>query len=118
MIDEIYRVLSPGSRYVTFSLHTIEEVEGHYRKDRYNWHVSTYRVKSSRWNEQEHLRRAVAHTMIVCDKPNEEGRFSQPFPHTKTMENILTEEEYLEMKGRADQVNALFALCMLLLILS
>ncbi len=51
MIDEIYRVMAPGSRYVTFSLHSVEEVVGKFANDKYDWKVSAYRVKSSRWNE-------------------------------------------------------------------
>lgn len=40
MIDEVYRVLAPGSRFVTFSLHAANEVVGKYDKpDVYQWRV-------------------------------------------------------------------------------
>jgi SAM-dependent methyltransferase len=49
MIDELYRVLAPGSRFISFSLHPIEEVEDKYRRpDRYDWQTSFYHIKSNR----------------------------------------------------------------------
>jgi hypothetical protein len=68
MIDEIYRVMAPGSRYITFSLHSLEETIRHFQDDKYKWKVSGFNIKSSRWNDDANRRRAVAHCMIVCDK--------------------------------------------------
>lgn len=73
MIDEIHRILKPGSRFITFSLHPPEEVVCKYDSKKYNWKVSSYHVKSNRWNSQSHRKRSVAHTMIVCDKPLSNG---------------------------------------------
>lgn len=41
MVAEIYRVLSPGSRFITFSLHPAHEVVYKYDKpNQYSWKVS------------------------------------------------------------------------------
>lgn len=104
MIDEIYRVLAPGSRYITFSLHSVDEIENKYKSSRYQWQVSTFRIKSSRWNEREHRRRAIAHTMIVCDKPWEDGSFPcavYPMKIPGTLEN----EEYYRLKTYTENIN-------------
>ncbi len=71
MLDELHRVLSPGGRFITFSLHALEEVRPRYDNNTlYDWKVSCFHVKSSRWNESKECnQRAVAHTMIVCDMP-------------------------------------------------
>lgn len=93
MIDEIYRVLAPGSRFITFSLHSVEEIEDKYNSPKYNWQVSYFRVKSSRWNENEHRRRAVAHTLIVCDKPYSDGScLNDAYP--LKVPGTLEEDEY------------------------
>ena len=44
-INEMYRILKPGARYVTFSLHPIHEVIGCFRKDEYDWTVAAYNVR-------------------------------------------------------------------------
>ena len=106
MIDEIYRVAAPGSRYVTFSLHSIEEVMDKFRLPTYNWRVMAFRVKSSRWNDGEHRRRAVAHTMIICDKPDLEGNFPQDeLANPEAVPDVLSDEEYFALKARADKVS-------------
>ena len=69
MITEIFRVLKPGGRYVTFSLHSLDEVRAYYvRCPDLAWRVRFYRVKSNRWNDKENVDRAVVYTMVVCDK--------------------------------------------------
>lgn len=109
MIDEIYRVLAPGSRYISFSLHSVEEVVGKFSLEKYDWKVSAYRVKSSRWNEHEHRRRAVAHTMIVCDRPFADGSFPAA-EYPLKVPGVLSEEEYLQIKNYADNVRHLLQL--------
>jgi hypothetical protein len=102
MIDEIYRVMAPGSRYVTFSLHSIEEIKDKFTLPMYDWKVNAFRVKSNRWNERENCRRAVAHTMIICDKPNENGIYPS---NSTQVPGVLTDEEYLQLKTVADKVS-------------
>jgi len=69
MVEEAHRVLQPGGRFIVFSLHTIEEIVNFYDRPEYNWKVSSFRLRSDRWNETEHRKRTVAHAMLVCDKP-------------------------------------------------
>lgn len=107
MIDEIYRVLAPGGRLITFSLHSLEEIEEKYNSSRYGWQVSKFRVKSSRWDENEHRRRAIAHSMIVCDKPYIDGSFpcsNYPMDIAGTLED----EEFFRLKEYAEKVNFIF----------
>lgn len=108
MIDEIYRVMAPSSRYVTFSLHSIEEVLSKFTSPNYQWRVKAYRVRSHRWNETEHRKRSVAHTMIICDKPDEQGNYStssETLSDPTKVPNILEEEEYLKLKTHAEEVS-------------
>ncbi len=104
MIDEIYRVLAPGSRYVTFSLHSIEEVIDKFTNKKYNWDVRAYRVKSSRWNDKNNRRRAVAHTMIVCDKPDHQGNY--PFRSLDSVPGVLSEEEFAVLNSKWKKVSS------------
>ena len=75
MIDEIDRVLSKGGRYITFSLHSIDETKHLYEKNSHSWRIKSYRIRSSRWNEKENCDKSIAHTMIICDKPLSDGSF-------------------------------------------
>ncbi len=103
MIKEIYRVLAPGGRFITFSLHDIGEIRGKYDTSKFNWRVSAFRVKSTRWNEQEHRRRAVVHSMIVCDKPTDEGTLcGGDLPNA--IPGTINDEDYLELKAYAEKV--------------
>ena len=105
MIDELYRVLAPGSRYITFSLHSIDEAEIHFIKEKYNWKVSSYLVKSSRWNENEDRHRAVCYTMIVCDKPRKDGSYYNNQTYPMGLEGTLSQEEYIKLRDYAIEVN-------------
>lgn len=71
MLDEMYRVLKPGGRILTFSLHNIEKNTKIYQNEKFNslWRSFFYNIRSNRWNENENSRKSVAHTMIICDKP-------------------------------------------------
>jgi predicted aldo/keto reductase-like oxidoreductase len=102
MIQEIHRVLAPGARYITFSLHAIEEIKDKFINEAFNWKTSFYRVKSSRWNEEENKKRAVAHTMVVCDKPLKNGNYLYTYP--LKVDGVLNEEEYLKLALHAEQV--------------
>jgi len=110
MIAEAYRVLQPGGRFITLSLHGIEEVDHYYRTKEFNWNVSCFHVKSDRWNEKENRKRSVAHTLIVCDKALADGTtFPRPYPlHIPT--GTLGSDEYQRLKERAEQVNLEHAL--------
>lgn len=101
MLKEIYRVLQTGGRYVTFSLHALDEVKAYFdRLPELDWRVRYYRVKSNRWNDKENLDRAVVYTMVVCDKrptncPDE------------AMENVpgtLSDEQYLVLEKMVEDV--------------
>lgn len=106
MIDEIHRVMSAGARYITFSLHSIEEVLDKFQLPQYSWRVHAYRVKSSRWNEGEHRRRAVAHTMIICDKPDDNGLFPSTLSDPTPVPQVLNDDDYVALKAYADKVSA------------
>lgn len=104
MINELDRVLAPGGRYITFSLHGIDEVEPYFRKASSTWKVSAFRVKSSRFNESdEGRRRAVAHTMVVCDKACNDGSFK--YDHPLLVDGAMSEAEYDAMIVHADNVS-------------
>eukprot|EP01031_Cornospumella_fuschlensis_P024351 gene24351-29435_t len=106
MLSEIHRVVKPGGRYITFSLHSVEEVRE--RFDPALWRVRTYRVKSNRWDEREHRKRAVAHTMVVCDKKADDllpGESDDVDELLSSVPAILSEDAYASLKSRADEVN-------------
>lgn len=101
MIYELYRVLAPGGRYITFSLHSINEVETYFNDEKkFTWQVTLFRLKSSRWNENENRRRAVACTMVVCDKVPANSKFPTPLK----LEGVLSDEEYHALESYAAQV--------------
>ena len=119
MLNEIYRVMEPGGRFVTFSLHSLEEVVIHYdgnydgkRTDPYplrNWKVSAFRVRSSRWQAtKDEYKKAVAHTMIVCDKPFEDGTYRSTYP--LHLDGVLSESEHRELLDHARDTQFRFAM--------
>lgn len=96
-------MLEPGGRFITFSLHDVDEVEAAYRDAGVNWKVSCFRVKSDRWNTGIGRKRSRAHTMIVCDKACADGSFRHAHPlHIPT--GILSDKEYQRLKEEADLV--------------
>ena len=83
-LDEMYRILQFGGRYITLSLHPIHEVLHHYTQEKYKWGVSAYNLKSPRWDEGENRHRSVAQTLLICDKHYSDGTktvLSVPNPH-------------------------------------
>ena len=103
MIKALDRVLSPGGRYVTFSLHALDEVEPYFTSPQYNWRVRSFRIRSSRFQETEEGRkRAVAHSMIVCDKPNKDGGFDRDCPEKFALS--MTEDELNALMRHASEV--------------
>jgi len=120
MIDEIYRVMAPGSRYITFSLHSLEEVVGYYDPTHpgvarqtppvraYDWKVSAFRVRSSRWKDtKDDCQKAVAHTMIVCDKPLADGTYLHE--HPLVLDGVLSAEEHTTLLAHARDVQFKYA---------
>lgn len=104
MMREINRVLSPGGRYITFSLHSVEEVERYFQDNTFGWKVSCFRIKSSRFNEtQECRRRSVAHTMVVCDKAFDDGTYA--YDHPLVIDGTMTEDEYQKAVAFYEEVN-------------
>ena len=79
-MDEMFRILSPGGRFITFSLHSIDEVNHFYQVNHHHhhnhnhWQVKCYHLKSNRRNDTDLRKRAVAYTMIICDKAYEDGK--------------------------------------------
>jgi ubiquinone/menaquinone biosynthesis C-methylase UbiE len=109
MIDEIYRVLKRGGRFITFSLHGIEEIEKKYQLSKYDWNVHCYRIKSNRWNEKKYRKRAIAHSMIVCDKRSSTSSFSSS-PTTTTAVADNEKSTQIAFNDTASSItNALFA---------
>ena len=119
MLNEIYRVMKPGGRFVTFSLHSLEEVvvhyDGNYEGKRANpyplfgWKVSAFRVRSSRWQaNKDEYKKAVAHTMIVCDKPFEDGSYRSTYP--LPLVGVLSEVDHRELLNHAQEVQFRFAM--------
>jgi ubiquinone/menaquinone biosynthesis C-methylase UbiE len=110
MIDEIYRVLAPGGRYITFSLHDVNEILGKYSDKKYNWSVTAHRVKSNRWNAGEHCRRAVAHSMLICVKHHVAAAATtsatvDPLPSLES--HVLTDEEFKHLQEKANLVRSI-----------
>jgi len=102
MIDEVYRVMAPGSRYITFSLHSPQENLSYLdNPTRYpDWSVTAIRIKSSRWNKEESRRRsAVCYTMVCCDRqPLKES-------HPLFIPEALSNDEYIQLQAAADEFN-------------
>ena len=67
-MTEMYRIMQPRSFFMTFSLHTIDEVRKIFEQPYLHWKVDYFRLRCSRWNETDQRRTSVAHTMIVCEK--------------------------------------------------
>lgn len=105
MLQELYRVLEHGGRCISFSLHGLEEASNCYLRCGLNWRIQSFRVKSSRWNEAKNRRRAVAHTLIICDKPLETGEFK--YPEILNLEGALSENEYQALERHAVEVNTM-----------
>ena len=101
MIAEIYRVMAPGARYITFSLHTREETVAHFAG--HDWHLSAFYVKSNRWNETDNRKRAVAHVMVVCDKPLTDGAFLHH--HPLSLDGVLSDDELRRLEEHQAAVN-------------
>lgn len=73
MMSEIWRIMAPGARFISFSLHPIEEIVKKYEGQ--EWRVAFYHIRSNRWGRGKNRKRSTSHSMIVCDKPfkTEEG---------------------------------------------
>lgn len=105
MIDEIWRCMAPGSRYITFSLHSLEEATVHFTKEKFNWKVSSFLVKSSRWNENEDRHRAVCYTMVVCDKPKDDGSYYLNQQYPMIIDGVLSDDDFAALQAYAVEVN-------------
>ena len=65
-----------------------------------------FRVKSSRWNDTTNRKRAVSHTMIICDKPIA-GKFPRPLALLENqVPGILTDKEDADLKKIAEDVSS------------
>lgn len=103
MVKEQFRVLEPGGRFITFSLHCPDEVVPTYDEIGLDWKVSSFQIKSDRWNETTNRKRSVAHTLIVCDKMASDGIYPHEHP-LRIPKGVLTEDDYRRLKDRADEV--------------
>ena len=81
LIQEMYRVLAPGGTYVTFSLHSEDEILDYFTFDEFEWAISTFKILNPRWtSEAQSCRRSVSHSMVICHKPDKNGAFPMAFP--------------------------------------
>jgi len=112
MIKEVYRIMAPGSRYITFSLHSPNEVLRYIADPQFSeWAVSAFRIKSSRWTEEDARRHAaVAYTMVVADRCNRDGSFKANAQHPLPMTEALSEEAYQELRANAEWFNFTLAM--------
>lgn len=111
MIKEIYRIMAPGSRYITFSLHSPEETLRYIADPMFSdWAVSAFRIKSNRWTEEDARRHAaVAYTMVVADRCNIDGSFNNA-QHEAISEEAISEEAYKELCAKAEVFNFTLAM--------
>ena len=106
MFKELYRVLAPGGRFLTFSLHSIDEVRVYFDMvSELDWKFTVQRVKSSRWNPDANRRRNVACTVVICDKINSDGTYNL----FNSRKNFLTDSQYLELERISDEVCLFFS---------
>lgn len=103
-MTESYRVLRPGGRLITFSLHSPEEVAPIYSEQGLDWKVTSFHIRSDRWNETDNRKRSVAHTLIVCDKATAEGKYVHEHP-LRIPNGTLAEDDFRRLKERADEVS-------------
>ena len=101
MMDEMFRILKVGSIFITFSLHSPDEVIQYFEPEeeggKYHWKTDYYRIKSSRWNETDNRRTSVCHTLIVCEKTEE----NKSIPTTpRSLKGVMDDEEFLYLKAR------------------
>jgi len=104
MFSEIHRIMAPGARFISFSLHPINEVQNLYQApELYSWKASFYHVRSNRWNPKKNLKRATSHTLIVCDMPSASGRFERLPPSDNMVMPglILSDLEDQQLKDSA-----------------
>lgn len=112
MMGEIHRILAPGSRFISFSLHPIEEVIDKYKNDLYSWKTAFYRIKSKRWNAGKNRKRSTSHTMIVCDMPSSPSGAIAQFTRQPSFDDlvslfpglVLSEEEDVSLKLSVEPV--------------
>lgn len=104
MLREVERVLSPGGRFITFSLHSVDEIAPKFEAFHDSWRISSYHVRSNRWNSTEHRKRAVAHSMVICDKVIHDV-YPEHTPDLSHLPCVLTDDSYEALKARAEDVN-------------
>ena len=98
MIQEIYRVLRPGGRFITFSLHPITEILHYYNNTpNINMKVNSYHIKNNRWNSTHNSARSISHTLIVCDKVKDETSPNCTPEYPLQLHGVLTDEEYAQL---------------------
>eukprot|EP01041_Mallomonas_annulata_P006778 gene6778-13732_t len=108
MITEIYRVLSPGGRYITLSLHNGEDISPYFILPEFCWNVSIFHIPNPRWDESTHSRRASVHTLLVCDKRNttDVDTHGERVHIPLQLQHVLTNEQYELLQEHRMKVNA------------
>jgi len=110
---EMFRILKPGGRFITWSLHPIHEVFDHFDPVKFDWKIRAYNVKSPRWQKnKENRHKSVAHSMIVCDKHGSDVTFP-PIDdvHASLFDKgALTDDEYNSFRKLAADFNEKFVL--------
>jgi len=109
---EMFRIMKPGGRFITWSLHPIHEVVDHFDPVKFEWTVRAFNIISPRWQKnKENRHKSVAYTMIVCDKHGEDMLYpSIDEVHASLFEKgALTDEEYNNLRKEAADFNEKFA---------
>jgi hypothetical protein len=91
---------------VSFSLHSIAEIESYFHQDGMNWIVQTYLLRNPRWDREEATQRSVSHSLILAQK----APVTLPIPFQ--LQGTLLEEEYQILKAESDKVITFVHLCL------
>jgi len=101
---ETHRILQSNGIFICFSLHRIDEIKKYFNKECFNWNVSMFRLKSSRWDEGKNRRTSVAHSLVVCRKVDvSTGEIPESLPPL-ILPTTLTEEDEEELTKMAQKV--------------
>jgi SAM-dependent methyltransferase len=100
LMCEAYRVLKPGGFLLSFSLHPWHSIQEHFFADDLPWSVTPYNIPNARWNEDENVGRAVAHTMVLCVKPDTSGATCGAID----IPGVLTDDEVFVRAKAANEV--------------
>lgn len=96
--------MAPGGILVSFSLHSIAEIESYFHQDGMDWTVQTFLLRNPRWDREEATQRSVSHSLVLAQKPP----VTLPVPFQ--LQGTLPQDEYLILKAESDKVSPLKAI--------